>query len=1136
MKNKLLYQYQFNHKYQYSMTRKLLLLLAISLVIVPAMAQDGLWTPVPKSLLQTYMKGRSAVSPLPLHYELVKLNRSLLQQLQQQAPLAKPGVRAAVSPVRISLPLPMPGKSVLGAFTESPVLSNTLAQQLPHFNTYELTDPVTHSLQGRLTITAQGVTGFIFTADGSAYISPVSADYPDVHMVYYVKDIPFTQSIACGVKELIEGTDAANRLQTTLAGDCQLRNFKLAVAATGEYTVWAGSQSQALAYIGTLVNDVTAIYERDAAITFTLVSNTSIIFTDSLADPYPTTASPNGTTLSNNHNTITSALGTGNFDEGIVVNKGWNGGLASVGVVCNNALKGQAAAGLTFGSGSNPTPGPQGPIFTGTVAHEMGHQFSAMHTFAATNGVCGSNTNAPTAYEPGGGSTIMAYAGSCTGNSYQSYTDLYFHGGSILAIDNYAVNYATCVTPVALSNTAPAVTVPATSYTIPASTPFMLTATGTDADNNTLYYSWEEMDAGVTTGSAPSATATSGPNFRSYPPTTSSTRVFPRMKDLVNNASTPYEVLPAVTRSMNFQVMVRDEAAGGGCTAQQTVTVNTNAAAGAFAVTSQTTATTWAANGSNTATITWNVAGTDAAPVNCATVDILFSTDGGVTYPDTLAANTPNDGSEAITIPSLPTSIGRIMIKARGNIFFNINAAFITITSSCVASGATFTPDATVTGAAGSSTLNLSLSPVYGSVVNITGSVEAADPGGYLAQVNNSTSACSFYSNAYLHDTYQFTPSVSGNYTFTRTAGSAYDIFNLYSESYVASNPCTSIINSSFQTNGSNSTITNTYTATLTAGLYYTMTVGSFDNTGDPQLPNAYAISVSGPGALYSYTPSPGAGFNYTYVIVDNATGLIKAIDANADLSNAAAYPTGSSYTVYGLSYPNTVAATTLNSYAGTSFAAFRHLLLYSPSTLCGSVSANSALVNITSALPVTMLPLTAHKAGSAVNLKWATASSQNSSYFELWRSANGNNFDKLIGTVPAVQAFSSSPTDYELNDNTPLATWNYYRVKEVDIDGSATLGNIARINMQQDNASLIIYPNPVRSSLSLTLEYTAIKTAPINVRVLNSTGSMVYQKGLTAQTGTNRYTLPAAGLPKGVYVVQLISDSGSSTARFVKE
>jgi hypothetical protein len=267
-------------------------------------------------------------------------------------------------------------------------------------------------------------------------------------------------------------------------------------------------------------------------------------------------------------------------------------------------------------------------------------------------------------------------------------------------------------------------------------------------------------------------------------------------------------------------------------------------------------------------------------------------------------------------------------------------------------------------------------------------------------------------------------------------------------------------------------------------------------------------------------------------VIVDNATGLIKAIDASADLSNATNYPFGGNYTVYGLSYSNAVSAATLNAYAGTSFTAFRDAILFSPNTFCGSISQNNALVTITSVLNTQMSPLTAHKNKNAVHLKWTATSSENSSYFEIWRSANGISFNELTGTVPAQR--SGSSFDYELNDNFPLDNLNYYRVKHVDKNGQATWGNIASINMQQGSSVLSVYPNPVRSALTLSYNSTVLET--IGVRILNTKGSVVYQAGFKAQKGGNQYAIPAGALSKGVYVVQLISSSGSYIARFVKE
>ncbi len=148
-------------------------------------------------------------------------------------------------------------------------------------------------------------------------------------------------------------------------------------------------------------------------------------------------------------------------------------------------------------------------------------------------------------------------------------------------------------------------------------------------------------------------------------------------------------------------------------------------------------------------------------------------------------------------------------------------------------------------------------------------------------------------------------------------------------------------------------------------------------------------------------------------MIVDNATGLIKAIDASADLSNGFTYTVGNTYTVYGLSYSNAVSTAALNAYAGTSFATFSDMLKYNPATLCGNVSNNNMLLTVTAILSTAqMLPLTATKAGNAVNLKWATTSSEKTSYFEIWRSADGASFNELINTMP-VQNSVSPRIDY---------------------------------------------------------------------------------------------------------------------------
>jgi len=1115
------------------MNRKHLLTVLFIFSSFAGLAQTSLWTSQSIESVEPYIAGNRTL--LPDKYRVVKLNRETLLQLQSRTPAETGNQVNTSSSALFAIPHP-DGRVTNAAIVESSVLSPQLQQQLSNFRTYRLTDPVTRSQMGRITVTPRGISALLFTDKGSVYITPLGDAYPDIHLVYYIKDLKTKQKITCGVNDVALG---GLQPAAPLAGDCQLRTYRIAVAATGEYTTWAGSQANALGYITITVNEVTAIYERDMAIRFTLVSNTNTVHANAATDPYSTVASPTSTTLTQNHNSLNTIVNTANYDVGIVFNNGWNGGLASKPAACNAALKGRAAAGITFGTGPNPAAGPQGFIFTTTVAHEVAHQFNANHTFSATNGGCGGNENAATAWEVGGGSTIMAYAGVCEDvieNWYQPQADHYFHSGSLAEIQTYVTSGGgTCATPAALANTAPTVTVPAAAYSIPISTPFTLSSTGADADGNSLLYTWEQMNPG-TLSTRPLATQLTGPNFRSYAPSASSSRTFPVIDSLIAGVNTVFEVLPSVGRTLNFRVTVRDFAAGGGCTDEDNVAVTTVASAGPFVVTSQSTPVSFTANGSNTFTVTWDVANTTAAPVSAANVNILFSVDGGYTYPYTLAANTPNDGSQVLTVPNLPTFAGRIKVQAANNIFFNINAAPVTINSACAAEGATFAPTTNISAQAGSPTLNLNLTPAYGSVVTPAGTLEAADPATFLAVNNLTPGNCILFSNTYRYDTYRFTPSVAGTYTFTRTGGSNAVIFNLYQGTFDPSNPCGGFIVSSGTYNGASlDPPSASISATLTPGFFYTLTAGTF-NTGSPALPHAYSYSVTPPagGNIYSDVPPPGAGFNYTYVIVDNATGNIVAIDPSADLSNAATFPGGTSYTIYGLSYSNTISVATLNAYVGNSLNMLSSDLLYDPAARCGNLSKNTIQVDVLSAIPATFLGLKASKLGNdKVQLTWKTASEQNNDFFAVERSENGSDFSTVLGKVTG-RGNSNEVVSYSFMDASPLQKWNFYRIRQVDKDGRSSYSNIASLQFAKPGAVLQLFPNPANNRLFI--EYSSASAGQVRIVIIDNKGSEVKTMNYRSVPGLNRVSVDVNSLSSGVYMVRTQIGGNLVVEKFVKQ
>ncbi|MEO6456380.1 MAG: reprolysin-like metallopeptidase, partial [Ginsengibacter sp.] len=679
---------------------------------VKSQAQQSLWNKVDETSYNSYTTLRGVS---PEKFLLSKIDLAKLKFLLRSAPLeSNDGKFTKGIPFSILLP----DETMLStSITESPIWEAKYADQFSNIKTYVLSDPVTKTLQGRIAVTAKGISGIIFSDKGTVYINPVNINNEYDHILYYTKDEKVSM-MPCEAKADENSALNLNRASGTTAIDSRRRTYRLAIATTAEYTAWAGSQDNARMYIAIAMNNVMAIYDRDLNIRFTIIAPNSIIFTNPNTDPYPGGDVYLDNSATNaNQIALDNIIGTANYDLGMVFNRGWNRGFVPppFGYVCNAASKGKGAAGTMNGIGLNPTAGPQGLGFDFTVAHEMGHLFGAPHSYASNTGFCSGFSTPSSAFEPGSGSTLMGYAGYPDCNTYTSYGEHYFHAGTIAIIQSYIGGAGNCVQPVITGNTPPVVSVTATSYNIPVSTPFSLHASGTDADGDILIYNWEQMDAGVLTSSPPSANSTGGPNFRSYAPaTTGNTRIFPRIYDIAAGISPPYEVLPAVTRTMNFRVTARDQSSLGGCIGQANIAVNFKSIAGTFTVTSQQSVVTWTANGSNTQIITWNVAGTNAAPVNCTAVNILFSADGGITYPYMLVSSTNNDGSEIITVPNISTKSGRIKVEAADNIFFNINPANITVISTCTAEGTTFTPSDSVSAPAGSAELNLSLSPQYG--------------------------------------------------------------------------------------------------------------------------------------------------------------------------------------------------------------------------------------------------------------------------------------------------------------------------------------------------------------------------------------------------------------------------------------
>jgi len=317
-------------------------------------------------------------------------------------------------------------------------------------------------------------------------------------------------------------------------------------------------------------------------------------------------------------------------------------------------------------SGS-PTPAGDA-FFVDYVAHEIGHQFGADHTFNGTSDSCGAGTRVATnAYEPGSGSTIMAYAGICGEEDLQANSDPYFHSASIEQMRAHMATVASCGTPQPLDNRTPEANA-GDDVVIPANTPFVLKGAGSDPDNDPLLYSWEQIDLGTESSSvATMIDDGTRPLFRSVLPTPSAERMLPALSSLLSGTLAIGEAWPTTNRDLNFRLTVRD---GKGGVASDEMKVQVVDTGSAFRITSPFYGV--ALSPGSALAVSWDVAATDQAPISCSKVDLFISQNEGVSW-TTLAAGQPNNGTATVTLPVDLSSSVRLKVACSDNRFFAIS-------------------------------------------------------------------------------------------------------------------------------------------------------------------------------------------------------------------------------------------------------------------------------------------------------------------------------------------------------------------------------------------------------------------------------------------------------------------------------
>lgn len=611
----------------------------------------------------------------------------------KNAPLR--GVSSKSSIVIINLPDDR-GRLQSFRIIEAPVFAPSLSAKYPNIKSFIGYSTDNSGAVVRMSVSHKGVQTMIsYKSKPTVFMQPVKGE-KEKYLVYSriaKTNIPQKDFICSTLDEVIEkaGT-ASNTIIQRDADDQVLRKFRFAISVNGEYTAYhGGTVVDAFAAINATMTRNNAIFEVDMAVTFEVQDFPQLIYTDATADPYSESLDRWNVEL---QNTLTTEIGNATYDIGHMFGASGGGGNAGcIGCVCRDDT--ESNSDQNKGSGiTSPSDGiPEGDNFdVDYVAHEIGHQMGANHTFAFSTEGTGVNS------EPGSGSTIMGYAGITGPDNVQRRSDAYFHYHSIRQITDNITNTRTCWqdnSPLMLANNPPNANA-GSDYTIPQGTAYVLRGTATDADSeDNLMYCWEGSDSGLVTSTNFGPTRTIGAMARSLPPTASTNRYIPKLSSVINGnliqenptINSPWETVATVARDINWALTVRDRepsALGlGGQSSFDTMTVTVDNSSGPFALTSQTTNETWDVGSSQI--VTWDVAGTDSGAVNTPTVNIRMSTDGGLTFPYLLATSVDNDGTETISVPDTGSGNNdtlRVLIEGNENIFFAVNPVNFTLVES----------------------------------------------------------------------------------------------------------------------------------------------------------------------------------------------------------------------------------------------------------------------------------------------------------------------------------------------------------------------------------------------------------------------------------------------------------------------
>ncbi|WP_212892587.1 thrombospondin type 3 repeat-containing protein [Capnocytophaga canimorsus] len=561
----------------------------------------------------------------------------------------------------------------------SSILSKTLAEKHPEIQSYQGISTENQQYSISFTWTPLGLNAVMRSPNGYTFLQP--SDATGENYKIYNADInrEITPLLCKTQNQLSEKQASFQRI--AFDTDNHLRRFRIAVTATPSYVNFWGGKVNALAAIAATINRINEVYRAQMGIEFELVSDTSVLYTQQgSTNPFEHINYDNWHLGQSDvlQQVLDRHIGNSNYDVGHLFHNANKGGNATcIGCSCKDTQKGKGFSSVFFRWGMDFD------VFDiHYVAHEVGHQMGAYHTYSYVNDYSGSQM------EPASGTTIMSYAGLVDQQNVQRQPDLYFHHRSVYDIMSY-VRTTQCATVVGNTGNLPQIET-LKDYIIPVNTAYRLEAKATDADSDVLYYTWEQADNGIVTQQNFSSKLLRGAMARPLPPTQNPVRYIPRLSRIVAGQLTQsmpkvgsaWETVSSVKRTLDWAFVVSDRKVltpnTAGNTVYKTLRITVDTEAGPFRVTSHNDDTVWSIN--SKPSLTWDVAKTDKGNIKTTTVSIWFSTDGGVSFPIEVKRNVPNTGKTQIHVTdAMKTEQGRFMILAEDNIFLAVNAGNIKV-------------------------------------------------------------------------------------------------------------------------------------------------------------------------------------------------------------------------------------------------------------------------------------------------------------------------------------------------------------------------------------------------------------------------------------------------------------------------